>query len=688
MKLVHIIIIPTELSVAKRIIASVIPYTRAPLIFIVIGKCGTSFLAKVIPWECNRVIGIFESHDSWLTSLRQCLPDLDAKYVGIFHGPVILDDTWETSVVAAMESKGVDGAIPLSVSGKSPEYGCGVVVWKKSNLLLDGGTGSYVYGLHNHKITTTAVSGFSYPKTFSGKHYSTWMELKNIRARVPPYAEWGEASLDVIIPVYQNISETLRAIKTASEFSDGIVEGYIVNDGPISDDDILQQTAKEVGFTFLRNSRNRGFPGTCNTGWTMGKSKYVCFLNSDTILGPHWASLMLGHLMCDSRCGMIGPSSSRCSSPQQVTKYHKLRHSMDTLAVNSAAIAMYNKHGTACEILDVTGFCFITRRFLLEAYEGFDESYGYGYGEEDQFRLQMAMDGYSSIWLKGVYVHHIGGSSFRKISGYSFHGHRAINYARLRKFKHSLGRNGERPVVDIMVLSYNRWEYTSRTLSSIIDNTKWPYRIVVTDNHSTDESRERLSELLLNGIIDEVYFEEKNRGNSDGKNREMRRASTIYFAMIDNDMRMHEGWLTKCMENLLMFRSQGLVLVSPWRPEKYVQRFTVGELRHPGDFHVTLTSKLPGGTWVGQRRLLTKLGSFSVPKDGRLMGHFAFKFARKIVNKGAKIGCLNESLAFSMDGKGSPERIDSNYMDKYRKWNYLQKERGKCLPDFSKWMKK
>lgn len=243
-------------------------------------------------------------------------------------------------------------------------------------------------------------------------------------------------------------------------------------------------------------------------------------------------------------------------------------------------------------------------------------------------------------------------------------------------------------LVDIMMLTYNRWEYTEKTIASVIANTTYPYRLCVTDNRSTDGTREHLQRLFAEGVIHKLFLEDSNLGNVGGKNTNLKRAETDFVCLLDNDMILKPGWLSKCMGAMKHFKKDRLVLMSPWPIWKFATNTAIGHLRD-SKYKVVLTRKLSGQVWIGDRKVLLKAGGFKGSGDGRFMGFFASPLSKKLVKKKYRIGCIEgEELAISIDRAGSPLRIETEDMKLYRKWNRLQKNKHKVLPDFDVWKAK
>ena len=58
------------------------------------------------------------------------------------------------------------------------------------------------------------------------------------------------------------------------------------------------------------------------------------------------------------------------------------------------------------------GFCMYVRRAGLEAVGRFDEGYGLGYGEENDFCRRLATAGFRNVLLDDTFIAHVGNRSF------------------------------------------------------------------------------------------------------------------------------------------------------------------------------------------------------------------------------------------------------------------------------------
>lgn len=104
---------------------------------------------------------------------------------------------------------------------------------------------------------------------------------------------------------------------------------------------------------------------------------------------------------------------------------------------------------------------------------------------------------------------------------------------------------GER--IDIVITSFNRIEFTKKTIDYIKDRTKSPYRIIVVDNCSTDGTQDYLVSLKRDKVIGHLILLEENYGIHMAKNYGLSLVrSEPYYIDTDNDLlcpKLEPDWI-------------------------------------------------------------------------------------------------------------------------------------------------
>ncbi|HMB60080.1 MAG TPA: glycosyltransferase [Xanthomonadales bacterium] len=113
----------------------------------------------------------------------------------------------------------------------------------------------------------------------------------------------------------------------------------------------------------------------------------------------------------------------------------------------------------------------------------------------------------------------------------------------------------DEPLVSIVIPVYNKWEYTAACLRSIVKvRSKASFEVIVVDDHSSDESAERLEK------IDGLKFirNPKNVGFVGSCNRGAEAARGQYILLLNNDTQVTDGWLDALLHTFNHFPDTGM----------------------------------------------------------------------------------------------------------------------------------
>jgi GT2 family glycosyltransferase len=164
---------------------------------------------------------------------------------------------------------------------------------------------------------------------------------------------------------------------------------------------------------YLRNDRQRGFPYGCNEVIYNSSAPYICVLNSDTLVAQGWESRLLEPLHRDEHVGLTGPSTSFAHTRQALLGLKATRMTQTEDTVDAIGRRISKRYGgQRREMSKLGGFCLFFRRTLTATIGYFDEQFGLGAGEEDDFVRRARAAGYRAIWVKDAYVHHFGHRTF------------------------------------------------------------------------------------------------------------------------------------------------------------------------------------------------------------------------------------------------------------------------------------
>jgi GT2 family glycosyltransferase len=167
------------------------------------------------------------------------------------------------------------------------------------------------------------------------------------------------------------------------------------------------------GVDLLRNRRHSGFPYSANEILNSSSGPVLCLLNSDTLVTPHWDRLVVSAMDANERFALAGPSTSYAHTEQEVPglRLVRMHHDAETAARIAAELERIYT-GKIQRVRQLGGFCLFLRRSLVRQVGYFDERFGLGCGEEDDFVMRARRRGVIPIWVRSSYVHHFGHCSF------------------------------------------------------------------------------------------------------------------------------------------------------------------------------------------------------------------------------------------------------------------------------------
>jgi GT2 family glycosyltransferase/glycosyltransferase involved in cell wall biosynthesis len=263
-------------------------------------------------------------------------------------------------------------------------------------------------------------------KRFRKEHQERTLFLGRPTRLVLPIADYLPSELEervapagvaiaIVVPVYKGLEETKRCLRSLLENCDDLPAEVIVIDDCSPDSRLsawLSSLASEGRITLLRNESNMGFVASVNRGMLAAGSRDVVLVNSDTEAPKGWLRRLAGHAYSAPLVGTITPFSNNATICSWPTIKGGNLPSGKTVAEIDAAFYAANR-GRQISIPTAVGFCMYIRRQCLEAVGLFDvETFGRGYGEENDFSMRAAAKGWKHLLACDIFVFHAGKVSF------------------------------------------------------------------------------------------------------------------------------------------------------------------------------------------------------------------------------------------------------------------------------------
>ena len=212
---------------------------------------------------------------------------------------------------------------------------------------------------------------------------------------------------DIIIVSYNAFLFTQKCIDSIKKNTDFSYRIIVVDNGSKGDTIQYLKTLEDVKVIY--NNKNYGFGYANNIGLKHSDAKYVCFLNSDTIVTKGWLGRLVKIASIDN-IGMVGPMTNFVSSEcQQIDFEYSTNEKLEEFAKDRFYKFGYERIKTN----RLVGFCLLCKREVLDVTGGFDERYMQGNFEDDDLCLRIIERGYELYCSKGVFIHHFCGQSFK-----------------------------------------------------------------------------------------------------------------------------------------------------------------------------------------------------------------------------------------------------------------------------------
>ncbi|MFC1631551.1 glycosyltransferase family 2 protein [Candidatus Omnitrophota bacterium] len=102
---------------------------------------------------------------------------------------------------------------------------------------------------------------------------------------------------------------------------------------------------------------------------------------------------------------------------------------------------------------------------------------------------------------------------------------------------------------DIIIPVWNQLEFTKDCIDSVIENTRYPYKLIVVDNGSNAETKHYLEGLKANpGLELQLISNEQNLGFVKAANQGIAASRSEYLCLLNNDTQVTSGWLSEMIK--------------------------------------------------------------------------------------------------------------------------------------------
>lgn len=273
---------------------------------------------------------------------------------------------------------------------------------------LDGQKDSSKFGYSFLSELSKRRASLTTPKTYphtQKRHEASIAAAHRIRREHP--------GLAVIIPVhnaYREVSKCLQSVirRTSKEAR------IIVIDDASTDKRVtaqLKSLAKESAVEVFHNTRNLGFTKTVNRGIQLAGDRDIILLNSDTIVTEGWVRRLTIAAYSATDIGTVTALSNNAGAFSVPNQGENLIPKEGLVAYSNAICRLSKRFYP--ETPTGNGFCLYIRRSCLKKVGRFDDqAFPRGYGEENDFCMRAAHEGWRHVVDDSTYIFHVRTASF------------------------------------------------------------------------------------------------------------------------------------------------------------------------------------------------------------------------------------------------------------------------------------
>lgn len=244
------------------------------------------------------------------------------------------------------------------------------------------------------------------------KRFFTGEFLVSARPRV--FKDVSTKKVSIIILTFNQLDYTKKCVDSIAANTSGVPYELIVVDNASRDDTPAWLTAqREAGkiHKIVLNASNLGVAAGWNAGLKAAAqdTAYYLILNNDVVVPEGWLTNLVRCAESAPDIGMAGPMTNNVSGLQceAGAKYTTLAEFF-----RYAKAYMSENTGNWWELFRIVGFCLLIKKETADAVGAFDERFGKGNFEDDDYCIRVRRSGRRIMVAGDCFIHHFGSVSF------------------------------------------------------------------------------------------------------------------------------------------------------------------------------------------------------------------------------------------------------------------------------------
>ncbi len=221
--------------------------------------------------------------------------------------------------------------------------------------------------------------------------------------------------VDIAVPVYNGYEDLILCTESLRRHTDLSLHRVLLIDDKSPDERIrpfLEELSKEQGFEVIFNERNQGFSANVNLGLARSERDTI-LLNSDTIVTAGWVEKLQRCARSSERIATVTPLSNAATLASVPVAFRDNPlpegFTVDSYGELVERVSLHRYPRVTVAV----GFCMYVKQEAYEKAGPFDaETFGRGYGEENDFCNRCAQLGYIHVLCDDTFIYHKGTGSF------------------------------------------------------------------------------------------------------------------------------------------------------------------------------------------------------------------------------------------------------------------------------------
>ena len=225
---------------------------------------------------------------------------------------------------------------------------------------------------------------------------------------IKPVVEHKKPIATILILTCNGWKYTYQCINSIKAHTRAPYKILVIDNG--STDETVHELRKDLEIYHIENSCNLGFGRGFNVGLTLVDTPYFVLSNNDIVVTPDWLTTMIKHIEIDKDLVVLGPRSNYVSGPQKIltTDYTNEK------SLEAFARTFLDPAGQPITYFSRIVFFFtLFKSEVLRKVGFFDEIFGKGNFEDDDYCMRVVVKKLKSAYDNTVFIHHYGSQTFK-----------------------------------------------------------------------------------------------------------------------------------------------------------------------------------------------------------------------------------------------------------------------------------